>query len=414
MPYIDDKNGNRFLLGLHRARVVDRNDTSEISDTPHRGRIKVQIPYLLDDREEPFHFWCDYCGPSHQFFSIPDVGTMVYVMFNAGNPEQPVWIGAVNTTNATKDPPNRFRRDEPDVSGYESLQGHFLEFNDISGERRIRIEDINANYFEWDTEQNDLNVYFAHNEDREIGNDRFTDIGHDDQLDIGNDNRITIGNDQTRDIGNDQTLTVANDQTETIDNSRTTTIENDDSLTVTTGSKTIDVNTGSWQNTIEQEYTLTGQSFYKADFQDKIENVTQDKFIIDAQSDIDFTSAEKWVADITDEVDWTFDDDWTAAVTGAVEFTADDDITLDTQTIAKLKNILFEFELGLATATWKIGATSIIMTAASITITVGGTTQTWTAGGSTFSGSTYILSGVDHIPHVHPVFAVGVPTGPPQ
>ncbi len=308
MPYIN-QGIHRFLLGIHRAFVVDRNDNSEISDTPNRGRIKVKIPFLTDQENdgEEYHFWCDYCGPSHQFFSIPAVGTLVYVMFNGGNPEQPVWIGAVNTTNLSKDPPQRFRRDEPDVSGYESLGGHFLEFDDISGEKHIRLEDSNANFILMDTEAGDLEVFFA------------------------NDERRTIGNDRTTDIGNDDFLTVGGDRVQTI--------------------------TGDWDNIVTGDYKAT------------------------VTSNIDFK----------------------ATLSADFEGTA----------TASLKNSLFTFAHLAAISSWSSGSTSIVLTPTSITITVGGTSQTWTGAGSTFVGPTYILAGVDHIPHTHISAGSGSPSGPP-
>ena len=397
MPYITDRKGDDYLLGIHRAKVVGRDDNQEISNTPHRGRIQIEIPYLRDDENtgKPYQWWCDYCGPSHQFFSVPAVGTEVYVMFNGGNPEQPIWVGAVNTTAAVKDPPTRFRRDTPDVSGYESLnggaKGHVWEFNDIQGERRIYFEDINENYIEFDTELDDLNVFFQHDENREIQNDRFTTIGNDDQLDIGNDNRITIGNDQTRDITNNQTLTVGADQTETITGNRTATVETDDALTVQ-GNKTQDI-TGTWDDTIQDSYSMTGQSTGDWDFQDNIS----------------FTTLADLVHDVTGNWDATVVGDWSSQVTGQLDFQITDNVTIESQADIEIKNTLFEVTMSTATMTLGSATSNIQITPAGIVITVGGTTQTWDASGSTFVGSAYTLAGIDHITHTHYTFGV-----PPQ
>lgn len=393
MPYLNDKDLNRFLIGPHRAIVTDRNDDPSVSDTPHRGRIKVIIPYL-SDKEHPW--WCDYAGPSHQFFSVPAVGTQVYVFFNGGNPEQPVWFGAVNTTNSVKDPPSRFRRDHPDVSGYESLnggsKGHVLEFNDIAGERRIYLEDINNNFQEFDTELNDWNIFFAHDENREIGNDVNDTIGHDENREIGNDENLTVGNDQTEDIGNDRTIVVEN-------NDDLTVTTGNKSETVQTGNKTTDVETGSWINTVQQEYEITGQSSALFDFQDKIEVKTQDNLEITATGD--------WTADVTGNTEYTITGDWKGTVTGSIEFEA--------TTEAKIKTTLFEFNMQAAVSEWKSGTTSIVLTPASVTITVGAISQTWTSSGSVYvGGGVYILHGVDHLTHRHLTFGTPPFTGTPQ
>lgn len=394
MPYIEDKNGTRFLLGIHRGVVVDRNDDGTVSQTPYRGRVKVRIPFL--NKDDDHHFWCDYCGPSHQFFSVPDVGTIVYVMFNGGNPEQPVWIGAANSTNASKDPPSRFRRDTPDVSGYESLQGHFLEFDDISGERHIRLEDLNGNYQLYDTELNDWEIFFANDERRTIGRDVTDDIGRDEIR--------TIGRDLTQDVGNNETETIGND--------RTITVENNDDLTVTTGNKsetvetgnkTTDVETGSWINTVEKEYELTGQDRAKFDFQDKIEVITADN--------LEFTITADWTADVTGNTEWTFTGDWTVDITGKTEITGSDDITIEATgtKIFTAKNSMFEFEIGAATSTWKLsaGTTSIMLTPASIILTAGATVWTMTSAGVVTTASMYTISGIDVVTHKH--FTFGAP-----
>jgi hypothetical protein len=51
------------------------------------------------------------------------------------------------------------------------------------------------------------------------------------------------------------------------------------------------------------------------------------------------------------------------------------------------------------------------MTPTSITIQVGSVTWTMTSSGVTFVGSQYILQGVNHIEHQHPVFTEFSPTG---
>lgn len=390
MPYIEDPNGNRFLLGIHRGIVVDRDDKPTVSRTPHRGRIKVKIPFL--NTEKDHEFWCDSCLPSHQFFSIPAVGTLVYVMFNGGNPEQPVWLGAVNSTNASKDPPNRFRLDEPDNSGYESLGGHFLEFHDKAGIKHIRLEDSAANYQLFDTELNDWEIFFA--------NDERKDIGRDETRTIGRDVTDTIGRDEIRDITNDQTETIGNDQTLTINNDRTETVANNDSLTVTSGNKTIDVSAGSWDNTVQQGYTLTGQSTADFTFQDTISFTTSANF--------DQVVTGDWSANITGNTDFTVTGDWTSTITGKTELTGSDDISFEATATKKitLKNSIFQFEIGAATSTWSVtaGTASITMTPASITISNGSAVWTMTTAGVTFTGSFYGMNGIDTISHRHLTF----------
>jgi len=79
--------GQRYF-GKYRGVVTDN------SDTENRGRVKVQVPTLLNDQE----VWALPCAPvanpdGSGFFAIPDVGAAVWVEFEAGNLNFPIWAG---------------------------------------------------------------------------------------------------------------------------------------------------------------------------------------------------------------------------------------------------------------------------------------------------------------------------------
>lgn len=69
--------------------------TTQIDDPSCRGRIKCQIPDVLAGEVESA--WCEpmipvaYDGGGD--FCLPRVGESVWVMFIAGNPNRPVWLG---------------------------------------------------------------------------------------------------------------------------------------------------------------------------------------------------------------------------------------------------------------------------------------------------------------------------------
>ncbi len=68
--------------GFYRGIVVDN------ADPLSRMRLLVQIPDVLGDMQE-------WAVPSNavEGASIPDVGQEVWVTFEAGNPEYPIWMG---------------------------------------------------------------------------------------------------------------------------------------------------------------------------------------------------------------------------------------------------------------------------------------------------------------------------------
>ena len=70
-------------FGVYRGKVTDNNDPS------HLMRIKANIPEIFGDLESP---WVLPCVPPGTR-SIPDVGSLVWIEFEAGDISQPIWSG---------------------------------------------------------------------------------------------------------------------------------------------------------------------------------------------------------------------------------------------------------------------------------------------------------------------------------
>lgn len=74
--------------GKFRAKVIDNFDT--------RGemRLKVQVPDISGD---PLESWAMCCtpigGPQHGLFSVPPIGSGIWVEFEQGDIDFPVWTG---------------------------------------------------------------------------------------------------------------------------------------------------------------------------------------------------------------------------------------------------------------------------------------------------------------------------------
>lgn len=91
------------LPGLYRARVEDINDPAKI------GRVRIRVPQChgvptgeLSDtsikaKDLPWAYPCTPYGGGfdHGSFIVPEVGDMVWVVFESGNPNQPVYLGGV-------------------------------------------------------------------------------------------------------------------------------------------------------------------------------------------------------------------------------------------------------------------------------------------------------------------------------
>ncbi|MFN3389085.1 MAG: phage baseplate assembly protein V [Allosphingosinicella sp.] len=79
---------NRRYFGKYRGLV------SNNSDDQKRGRLQVTVPAIFNTQP----VWALPCVPSASpdgsgFFSMPDVGANVWVEFEAGNLDFPIWSG---------------------------------------------------------------------------------------------------------------------------------------------------------------------------------------------------------------------------------------------------------------------------------------------------------------------------------
>jgi uncharacterized protein involved in type VI secretion and phage assembly len=77
-----------YYYGLYRGAVVDNQDPEQ------RKRLKVQIPQILGKSISP---WALSCLPNSGG-SVPVVGAIVWVMFEGGDADRPVWIGVLPTS----------------------------------------------------------------------------------------------------------------------------------------------------------------------------------------------------------------------------------------------------------------------------------------------------------------------------
>jgi hypothetical protein len=63
-------------------------------DDPRRlGRLRVQVPDVLGDLAAWAMPCVPYAGPDAGLYTLPEPGTGVWVEFEAGNPDTPIWTG---------------------------------------------------------------------------------------------------------------------------------------------------------------------------------------------------------------------------------------------------------------------------------------------------------------------------------
>jgi uncharacterized protein involved in type VI secretion and phage assembly len=79
---------NGAFHGKYRGIVTDINDPLQI------GRIKSTVPDVMGDRESGWAMPCaPFGGSGMGFFALPKVGAGVWIEFEYGDPDYPIWSG---------------------------------------------------------------------------------------------------------------------------------------------------------------------------------------------------------------------------------------------------------------------------------------------------------------------------------
>ncbi|HEV3468478.1 MAG TPA: phage baseplate assembly protein V [Pyrinomonadaceae bacterium] len=78
---------NRFY-GKYRGTVTDNKDPLMI------GRVRARVPDVMGDLETGWAMPCaPFGGSGFGFFALPGVGAGVWVEFEHGDPDYPIWAG---------------------------------------------------------------------------------------------------------------------------------------------------------------------------------------------------------------------------------------------------------------------------------------------------------------------------------
>lgn len=96
----------RKFFGKYRGKITANQDPL------HQGRIQVTVPAVFGEEQIAWALPCTpYAGHNIGFFTIPPIHTNVWVEFEAGDPNYPIWSGCFWANNQL---PAAARVDEPD------------------------------------------------------------------------------------------------------------------------------------------------------------------------------------------------------------------------------------------------------------------------------------------------------------
>lgn len=135
MPDLDRQSArtrHRFY-GKYRGFVVDNRDPQQLA------RLRVRVPSVLGSQTTGWALPCLPFGglPNQGLLLVPEVDAQVWVEFEEGNPDHPIWTGVF--WQQTGDLPEEGDLPEPTTRVLRTPSGHVLQFDDAAGEERFRL-----------------------------------------------------------------------------------------------------------------------------------------------------------------------------------------------------------------------------------------------------------------------------------
>ena len=136
----------RRFYGKYRGFVVNTEDPKRL------GRLRLQVPSVLG--REVVTGWAMPCVPyggqkNQGFLSIPEVGAGVWVEFEEGDLEFPIWVGTfwsepggeseIPALNGADGKERKNEQKPPTRKIIKTQKGHTIQFEDADGEEMVTI-----------------------------------------------------------------------------------------------------------------------------------------------------------------------------------------------------------------------------------------------------------------------------------
>lgn len=152
-------NGTEKLWGKYRAEVVDNDDPKK------RGRILVKSTNLIHNKPELG--WAESCFMPGTFF-IPRKGDFVWIEFENGDINLPIWVGIFPTRKYVKELLFSAFGDRINYDPYMYVitdGGNEIRFknNDLKGHKHLIIKDYSGTEILFDGNEGNLNINVTDN-----------------------------------------------------------------------------------------------------------------------------------------------------------------------------------------------------------------------------------------------------------
>ena len=125
------------VRGVHLAVVTDNSDPDKMY------RVKVKLPWMLDDNTYYARIAVPMAGGSRGTYYLPENETMVLVVFEHGDIERPIIIGSIHHDQAK--PPEDNGNGKNNVKVIKSKQGSRIAIEDTDGSEKLTIVDKTKN-----------------------------------------------------------------------------------------------------------------------------------------------------------------------------------------------------------------------------------------------------------------------------
>ena len=119
--------------GKYRGFVADNQDPEG------RGRLKLRVPSVLGEAVSGWALPCLPFGgmPDQGSFWIPEADAQVWVEFEEGQIDHPIWTGTF--WQQSGDVPQEGQKDPPTTRVFKTPSGHVLQFDDEDGAEQFRL-----------------------------------------------------------------------------------------------------------------------------------------------------------------------------------------------------------------------------------------------------------------------------------
>jgi uncharacterized protein involved in type VI secretion and phage assembly len=120
-----------------------RGIVSDIQDPLMTGRIRARVPDVLGDQESGWALPCaPFGGSGMGFFALPKVGAGVWIEFEHGDPDYPIWVGV--WFGAATDLPSDLLTPPYKKVMIKTEGGHSITLDDTPGIGGITLQTANG------------------------------------------------------------------------------------------------------------------------------------------------------------------------------------------------------------------------------------------------------------------------------